>query len=398
MCLVWGLFSTAVVEAQRTLPTPAADAVTATQCDGNFHASRAKGVEEAYLAKLFPISHAANLVKLKNGDLLCFWFSGTGEGESNVAIVMSRLAKDSKQWSKTVEIDHQLGKSFQNPVGFQLPDGRLWLLHTSQAAGEGQTNAQVLYLTSDNDGQTWSVLRPLFTQPGSFVRHPPILLSRKNWLLPMYYTPSRTITEGAESHYSVVKITNDNGKHWRECRIPGSNGLVQETVVRLGTGKFLGFFRSRYADFIYQSTSQDGCTWTAPAPTRLPNNNSSVQLTLLKDSSLILAFNNVNSATTRDKPRASARKPLSIALSEDGGATWPWVRDIETGSAASAQDGSNRGRGDDDYSYPSILQDPTGKITVAYTYRRETIKVVRFDKDWIKNGGTNGIFKGDSTR
>jgi predicted neuraminidase len=398
MCLVWGLFSTAVVEAQRTLPTPAADAGTATQFDGNFRASRAKGVEEAYLAKLFRISHAANLVKLKNGDLLCFWFSGTGEGESNVAIVMSRLAKDSEHWSKTVEIDHQLGKSFQNPVGFQLPDGRLWLLHTSQAAGEGQTNAQVLYLTSDNNGQTWSVLRPLFTQPGSFVRHPPILLSRKNWLLPMYYTPSRTITEGAESHYSVVKITNDSGKHWRECGIPGSNGLVQETVVRLRTGKFLGFFRSRYADFIYQSTSQDGCTWTAPAPTRLPNNNSSVQLTLLNDSSLILAFNNVNSATTRDKPRAGARKPLSITLSEDGGATWPWVRDIETGSAATAQDESNRGRGDDDYSYPSVLQEPTGKITVAYTYRRETIKVVRFDKDWIKNGGTNGIFKGDGTR
>jgi predicted neuraminidase len=119
---------------------------------------------------------------------------------------------------------------------------------------------------------------------------------------------------------------------------------------------------------------------------------------LLKDNSLILAFNNMNSGPIRGKPRASARKPLSIALSEDSGATWPWVRDIETGSAASAPDGSPRGRGDDDYSYPSVLQDPTGKIVVAYTYRRETIKVVRFDKDWIKNGGTNGMFKGDSTR
>jgi predicted neuraminidase len=389
----------AVAGAQETSRKPAA--IDANQPDGMFRSSVTVGMEEAYLGRLFPISHAANLVKLKNGDLLCFWFSGTGEGQSNVAIVMSRLTKGSEQWGKTVEIDHQLGKSFQNPVGFQSPDGRVWLMHTSQPAGEGQTNAQILYLTSDDDGQTWSLPRPLFTQPGSFVRHPPILLSRKNWLLPMYYTPSRTITEGAESHYSVVKITNDSGKHWRECRIPGSNGLVQETVVRLGTGQFLGFFRSRYADFIYQSTSQDGCTWIAPAPTRLPNNNSSIQMTLLKDSSLILAFNNVNSGTTRDKPRASARKPLSIALSEDGGATWPWVRDIETGSAAiagSTQDDSKRGRGDDDYSYPSVLEDQPGRITVAYTYRRETIKVVRFDKDWIKSGGTTGIFKGDSAR
>src|ERR1700683_896943 len=312
------LFGVAVAAAQGTLPKPATN--DPAQLDGLFRASPTAGMEEAYLGKLFRISHAANLLQLQNADLLCFWFSGTGEGESNVAIVTSRLAKGSEQWSKTVEIDHQAGKSFQNPVGFQLPDGRLWLLHPPQPAGEGQTNAEVFYLTSADDGKTWSLPRPLFTQPGSFVRQPPVLLSQKVWLLPVYYTPSRTITEGAESHYSVVKITDDGGKHWRECRIPGSNGLVQETVVRLGTGKFLGLFRSRYADFIYESSAQDGCAWSAPAPTHLPNNNSSIQMTLLKDNSLILAFNNMNSGTTRGKPRASARKPLSIALSEDGGA------------------------------------------------------------------------------
>ncbi len=208
------LLGVAAVGAQETLPKSAAN--DASQLDGLFRASSTAGMEEAYLGKLFRISHAANLVKLKNGDLLCFWFSGAGEGESNVAIVMSRLANGSEQWSRTSEIDHQAGRSFQNPVGFQLPDGNLWLLHTSQPAGEGQTNAQVLYLTSNDFGQTWSVPLPLFTQPGSFVRQPPILLSEKNWLLPMYYTPSRTITEGAESHYSVVKITNDSGKHWHE--------------------------------------------------------------------------------------------------------------------------------------------------------------------------------------
>jgi hypothetical protein len=279
------LLCVAISGAQETSPKPAAN--DGMQLDGLFRSSVTAGLEEAYLGKLFRISHAANLVKLKNGDLLCFWFSGTGEGESNVAIVMSRLSKGSEQWSKTVEIDHQTGKSFQNPVGFQLPGGHLWLLHTSQPAGEGQTNAEVLYLTSVDNGQNWSPPRPLFTQQGSFVRQPPVLLSKKMWLLPMYYTPSRTITEGAESHYSVVKTTNDGGRHWNECRIPGSNGMVQQSVVRLGAGQFLGLFRSRYADFIYQSTSHDGCSWTVPAPTRLPNNNSSVQMTLLKDKSLV---------------------------------------------------------------------------------------------------------------
>jgi predicted neuraminidase len=393
-CCVHVLLSAALIEAQAPSP-PAASAVT--QFDGTFRASSAKGVEEAYLEKLFRSSHAANLVKLQNGDLLCFWFSGTHEGESNVAIVMSRLPKGSHQWGKTVEIDHQEGKSFQNPVAFQAPGGRLWLLHTSQPAGQGQINAEVLYLTSDDAGQTWTAPQPLFTQPGSFIRHPPILIGKKVWLLPMYYTPSRNITDGAESHYSAVKLTSDGGKSWKECKIPQSNGLVQQSVVRLATGHFLGFFRSRYADFIYQSTSDNGCDWTVPTPTHLPNNNSSIQLAMLRDGSLVIAFDNNSSGVTRDKTGVSARKPLSIALSQDGGETWPWVRDIETGNPAGqqkkVQDWTH-----EEYSYPSLLQDANGKINVAYTYSREAIKVVRFDEEWIKQGNTEGKFKGDSPR
>ncbi len=80
---------------------------SAEQFDGIFRASRDVGVKEAYLERLFRSSHAANLVKLNNGDLLCFWFSGTAEGESNVAIVESRLAKGSERWGKPVVIDHK---------------------------------------------------------------------------------------------------------------------------------------------------------------------------------------------------------------------------------------------------------------------------------------------------
>lgn len=68
---------------------------------------------------------------------------------------------------------------------------------------------------------------------------------------------------------------------------------------------------------------------------------------------------------------------------------WPWIRDIETGTQG---DGSGT---DEEYSYPSVLQDGDGKINVAYTYRRLTIKVVRFDEEWIKNGNTDGVFRGD---
>src|SRR5258707_12911231 len=76
---------------------------TSHQFDGEFRPSGVKGVEEAYFPTLYPSSHAANLVMLSNGDILCFWFSGTSHERSN-GIVMSRLEKGSQPWSIPIEV------------------------------------------------------------------------------------------------------------------------------------------------------------------------------------------------------------------------------------------------------------------------------------------------------
>jgi predicted neuraminidase len=367
--------------------------------DGQFRPSTLPQLEEAYLMTLFPSSHAANLLRLKSGDLLCVWFSGTWEGDSDVGIMLARLPKGSRQWSKPVRVDHHLGESYQNPVLFEAPDGVLWLIHTTQAAGEGQANAKVLVTKSADGGKTWTSPAVLFDQPGSFVRQPLVIAPNGSWILPMYLTPSRGITTGAETNYSVVKISEDQGGHWKDCAIPNSNGYVQPTVVRLKDGSYSAFFRSRYADYIYQSTSKDACAWTAPEKTKLPNNNSSIQLAELSNGHLVIAFNNAGSVVTKGKPTAGPRKPLSVALAEDGGHTWGWVRDIETGEPRAGELPADPLKKDDpgreEYSYPSILQGADGQIVVAYTYRRLTIKVVIFSEGWIKNGTTRGTFKGE---
>ncbi len=372
--------------------------------DGIIRPSKISGAREAFLPAPFPSSHGASLLLLKNGDLLCFWFSGEWEGDGDVGILVSRLAKGATRWAQPIRIDHDKTKSYQNPVGFQAPDGRIWLIHTSQDAGQGQANAVVLRVTSDDNGHTWNGPNPLFTDPGSFVRQPIVLSPKNEWILPMYYTPSRGIIAGAESNYSVTKISADYGKTWRECRIPNSNGAVHPNVIRLTDSSYVMFFRSRFADWIYKSTSSDGCSWTAPAPTQLPNNNSSVQAALLGNGHLVLAFNNSSASTSGGKAQAAPRKPLSVALSEDGGKTWPWIRDIETGDAAitgtvgDPLDKKEHIKGSaayDEYSYPTLVQGTDGDIHLAFTYRREGIKYVRFSEDWIRQGSTIGKFKGD---
>lgn len=357
--------------------------------DGLLRASQKEGLQEAYLLPAFPSAHAANLVELKNGDLLCAWFSGTWEGQSDVAIVLSRLAKGSDTWTEPQVVDHQTGESYQNPVLFQAPDGVVWLIHTTQPAGAGQANSKVLVAKSKDNGRSWARPAVLFDKPGAFVRDPILVLADGTWMLPMYFTPTKGITEGAQAHYSVVKLSSDEGAHWSDSPIPNSSGYVQPSVVRLRDGKYVAFFRSRFADNIFRSTSEDGKKWTAPVRTPLPNNNASIQAAGLANGDVVIAFNNVGSVMADGKPKAGPRKPLSVALSKDGGETWSKIRNLETGElppGAAPIPEERNAPGREEYSYPSILQTRDGLIHVAYTYRRYTIKHVTFREDWFEKG------------
>ena len=200
--------------------------------DGRVRLSAAGDTHEAYLPIKFPSSHAANLLALPNGDLLCTWFSGTWENESDLAIVVSRLKKGSNEWSMPEAVAHKPGWAYQNPVLFYPPGGPLWLLHTSQAAGKGQSESKMYYLTSSDFGVHWTDSNLLFDQPGAFDRQRLLVLG-KTWLLPMYFTPSFGITKGAEKNFPAMKISSDQGKTWKTCDVPESNGMVQPDLIQL---------------------------------------------------------------------------------------------------------------------------------------------------------------------
>lgn len=363
----------------------AADDRVPIPMDGKIRKSARPGVEEAYLPQAFPSSHAANLLELANGDLVCVWFSGTWEGNSDVAIVLSRLPKGGSQWTKPIVVDHQEGVSFQNPVLFEAPDGTLWIFHTTQGAGAGEANAKVL-VTKSKDGEHWSAPQVLFDTPGAFTRDPVVAMPNGDWMLPIYVSSGK--------NHSVIKISADKGSHWKDCPVPESDGKIQPSVVAVGKG-YAAWFRDRAFQLIYKSASADGCSWSAPAKTELPNNNASIQVAKLADGHLALAFDNSGPVMVNGKPKAGSRKPLSVALSKDGGATWGWVRDLELGRATPepGKDPNRKEPGREEYSYPSVTQTRDGKINVAFTYQRHTIKVMRFDERWIEEGNTVGTYK-----
>ncbi len=346
---------------------------------------------ETYLPILDPSSHAANLLELKNGDVLCVWFSGAWEGSSGVGIVIARRPHGSRNWGAPVAIDRQVGASYQNPVLFQEPDGTLDLYHSTQQADAGEANAHVLHLTSKDNGATWTRPTLLFEKPGAFTRHPVVVLKDGSWMLPLSYITSAGIGAGSATNYSATEISIDHGATWKECIMAGSEGKIQPSIISLAPGRLLAFFRSRASDFIYRSTSSDGCTWSPATATVLPNNNASVQAFRLHNGHVVMAFDN----SSKSSANGGLRKPLSVALSVDGGNTWPYVRDVEEGRPGyGLAEQSPKEPGREEYSYPSIMQTRDGEILVAFTYRRQTIKVVAISEDWIRQSSTKGEFTG----
>lgn len=275
--------------------------------------------------------HATFLAALPSGTLVMAWFSGKMEAEEPMHIAISRLPAGASTWDATTVIPQTLQANYsnQNPVLLHDPQtDLLHLFHPTQFVGLGQSNSTVVMLTSKDEGLSWTAPVPVFTGKGAFVRGAPIGASDGSILLPMYYTP-----EGykPQQHYdySAIQRSNPTRSHgaalaWTETVLHGTSGMAQPSVVRLLSGPHAGelrvFLRDRFCDSIRMASStDDGKTWSVPKRTKLPNNNSGIWATALKSGAVAIVFNNAH----------LGRTPLTIALSYDGGETWPFMRDLE---------------------------------------------------------------------
>ncbi|MBV8912414.1 MAG: exo-alpha-sialidase [Acetobacteraceae bacterium] len=368
---------------------------------------------EAYLPSPCVQNHAANIMPLPSGDLGCVWFGGTQEGIPDISVYFSRLPADAERWSEPVRLSDDPTRSEQNPILFPAPDGTLWLLWTAQISGN-QDTAIVRRRVSADNGKSWGSIETLFDTVGTsgvFVRQPPAVLDNGDIVVPIFYCHGRPGEKWVGSYdTSAVRISSDGGRTWQEHQVPDSTGCVHMDVSQLQDGSLLALYRSRWADNIYSSRSADrGRTWSAPQATALPNNNSSVQFTKLANGHLALVFNDVNKDgitelraslydeieddTGLKEPEARPgerqavwgvpRAPMTLAISEDGGRTWPYKRNLEVGDGYCMTNNS-REQLNREYSYPSIKQGPDGALHLAFTYFRQAIKYVRVEEGWAR--------------
>lgn len=299
----------------------------------------------------FPQCHASTVLRRPDGEFLVAWFGGTEEKDDDVGIWLA--TGHPRQWSAPQEIAKIRHDPHWNPVLFQAPDGTIYLYFK---VGKQIDHWETWVKTSTDGGRTWSEASELVADDRGGrgpVRNKPIILSDGTWLAGASHED-----EGVWNAF-VDRSTN-RGQSWTKSpylevdreELLGS-GIIQPTLWESEPGRVHMLLRSS-AGAIYRSDSEDyGQSWSPAYRTELPNPNSGIDLTRLPDGILALAYN-------RDDQNWGARAPLSVALSEDNGATWPRVLDIEQGEA------------EDEFSYPAIIS-WGDTIAVTYTWQRKRI-------------------------
>jgi predicted neuraminidase len=209
---------------------------------------------------------------------------------------------------------------------------------------------------SDDGGKTWHDRQKLPAGGIGPVKNKPVQLADGTLLCP-------SSDESGGSWRIHFELTHDLCQTWTKIApLAGCDVLpsIQPTILVHKDGKLQILCRTRDKGVISQSWSTDGGkTWSAMAPTSLPNPNSGIDAVTLRDGRHLLVYN----------PDTKERSPLAVAISGDGQA-WTQVLTLETIPG--------------EFSYPAVIQARDGKIHITYTYNRWSIKHVVLDPTKLK--------------
>ena len=332
-----------------------------------------------YETQLLPDStaasvHSATAAEISGGRLRAFWYGGSREGASDVAIYTSVYSLREENWSpERVVVTREFAqrhlqrtvRKLGNPVVGRDSKGRLCLYFVSVSVG-GWAGSAVNLMVSEDEGGTWSPPRRLVASPflniSTLVKGAPLLFSDGAVGLPVYHELLGKFGEllrlDAEGH-AVGKI-----------RLSWGQSSLQPVIVPRSDKEAVGFMR--YSGdppnrVLMVRTGDGGVHWSPPAKTELPNPNAAIASVLLSGGPLLLAFNNAE----------EDREDLSLALSTDFGSTWRVAHRFEGDSGATQAPVR-------EYSYPWIMQDQAGDVHVLYTWGRSRIKHVRFNRAWLE--------------
>ncbi|MEO8173663.1 MAG: sialidase family protein [Sediminibacterium sp.] len=303
----------------------------------------------------FESCHASTIVSLNKDLLMSAWFGGKFEGNNDVRIWGSFFRNNT--WSKPVLLAEGVSENNTpypcwNPVLFKARNGLLYLHYK---VGPNPREWWALYKTSHDDGKTWSKATRL---PEGFlgpIKNKPVQLASGDILYP-------SSTESRDGTWNVqVEISDASLQQWKKIPVASNGfGVIQPTFLTYG--KRMQMLCRSKQNVIAQSWSDDnGQSWSLFTSTALANPSSGIDAVTLQNGTQLLVYNPMPSG----KEWWEGRAVLKIALSKDG-INWNNVYTLEEHT-------------DDEYSYPAVIQDASGRIHITYTSKRKRINYVSLD-------------------
>ncbi len=316
----------------------------------------------------FPSVHGSSVVELDNGELLITWFAGSRERASDTQIYSMRYSQGTNTYTpihvvvrrnEKAEGAFWSDRTVGNTILYLDEDKILWLFYNAVMVRGGWSGALINYVTSHDNGHSWSPPKRFASVIGNLVKNRPLRLQRDSFLVPCY-------TELLSHRSYVCNVTHRIGEIVsKNCDAQiDVEGLIQPALVYAKDGSIVMVLRDRSKEGIYMSRSTDGGhTWSSPGRVGLPNPDSALSALTLNDGRILLAYNH----------SVEKRTPLSIAISEDNGRSFVRAKDVEDGPG--------------EFSYPSLLQSRNELIHLIYTHKqgqKRTLKHVTFDRDWLQ--------------
>ncbi len=313
-----------------------------------------------------PSVHSATAIELAGGRIRAFWYGGSREGASDVAIYTSVFDPSFSSWgpqqiaTTREETARDLGryvKKLGNPVVARDSRGRLWLFYVSVSLG-GWSGSSINYRLSEDEGATFGPARRIVTSPllnlGTLVRGPAVQFEDGTLGLPVYHELLGKFGE-------LLKLSLE-GDVVDKIRLSRGRSSLQPAVVPLGRLEAVAFLRSSGFSpkrVLSVRTADGGRSWSALAPTGLLNPDAAVAALRTTKGEVLIAFNDSE----------VDRSSLKLAVSRDGGRSFETILNVEPpGGSASSRE----------LAYPWLLESSEGALHLLYSWNRSRIVHVRY--------------------
>lgn len=307
----------------------------------------------------YPHNHVPAIVETANGDLLAVWFSCSDERSREMTLAGSRLRLGESEWEPA--------SLFWDAPGRNMTGGALWTdgegtIHHFTGLGAAATwgNLALVMRTSTDNGATWTKGRLLDPEHG--LERMPIASAFRTQEGTLVL-PCDAVTGGTGG--TVIWTSADDGESWHMSS--GVIAGIHAPVAQLSDGRLIAFGRGdNINEKMPKSISSDmGRTWSYSASEFDPITNGQRGILRKLDEGALCFVSFAKSITwTNDDGSAAAGSGLFVALSFDGGETWPWKR-LVSDDRVSEPEVWNGGAWTGDFTMSPTIAEPKGYLTMV---------------------------------